>query len=302
MARNIYPGVFRKKFGFENWKDFDPELLQEIYDDDTQERAFDHKIYGYDLNLRAIEAADANVKAAGVGDIVALEQRDFQKFEQPAEKAIMVTNPPYGERLKPEDLTGLYQMIGKTLKHSFCGNEAWIISYKEECFEAIGLKPSFKIPLYNGALDCEFRKYQLFDGKLNAFRAAGGEVKTVEERRRMGEKHRFKQNRGEFNRRPADEERVPDEDFTPEYEMLRKRHREFQNTFGPRERRNDNPRRFEGEKDFKRGKGGDFKHERGDFKRRGDRDERGRGGKFGGRSSDRRDFGGKRGGKRPDRD
>ena len=139
MARNIYPGVFRKKFGFENWKDFDPELLQEIYDDDTQERAFDHKIYGYDLNLRAIEAADANVKAAGVSDIVTLEQRDFQKFEQPAEKAIMVTNPPYGERLKPEDLTGLYQMIGKTLKHSFCGNEAWIISYKEECFEAIGL-------------------------------------------------------------------------------------------------------------------------------------------------------------------
>ena len=302
MARNIYPGVFRKKFGFENWKDFDPELLQEIYDDDTQERAFDHKIYGYDLNLRAIEAADANVKAAGVGDIVTLEQRDFQKFEQPAEKAIMVTNPPYGERLKPEDLMGLYQMIGKTLKHSFCGNEAWIISYKEECFEAIGLKPSFKIPLYNGALDCEFRKYQLFDGKLNAFRAAGGEVKTTEERRRMGEKHRFKQNRGEFNRRPADEERVPDEDFTPEYEMLRKRHREFQNTFGPRERRNDNPRRFEGEKDFKRGKGGDFKHERGDFKRCSDRDERGRGGKFGGRSSDRRDFGGKRGGKRPDRD
>ena len=77
--------------------------------------------------------------------------------------------------------------------------------------------------------------------------------------------------------------------------MLRKRHREFQNTFGPRERRNDNPRRFEGEKDFKRGKGGDFK-------RRSDREERGRGGKFGGRSSDRRDFGGKRGGKRPDRD
>ena len=84
--------------------------------------------------------------------------------------------------------------------------------------------------------------------------------------------------------------------------MLRKHHRAFQNSFGPRDRRHDTPRRFECEKDFKRGKGGDFKHERGDFKRRGDRDERGRGGKFGGRSSDRRDFGGKRGGKRPDRD
>ena len=96
----------------------------------------------------------------------------------------------------------------------------------------------------------------------------------------MGEKHRFKQNRGEFNRRPADEERVPDEDFTPEYEMLRKRHREFQNTFGPRERRSENPRRFEGEKDFKRGKGGEFK-------RRSDREERGRGGKFGGKRRDK---------------
>ena len=86
-------------------------------------------------------------------------------------------------------------MIGERLKHEFGGNEAWILSYREECFEQIGLKPSIKIPLYNGSLECEFRKYALFDGKMKAFRAEGGVVKSEREKREMAQKHRFKKNR-----------------------------------------------------------------------------------------------------------
>ena len=74
-------------------------------------------------------------------------------------------NPPYGERISTNDLLGLYQMIGERLKHAFVGNEAWVLSYREECFDQIGLKPSKKVPLFNGALECEFRKYEIFDGK-----------------------------------------------------------------------------------------------------------------------------------------
>lgn len=95
----------------------------------------------------------------------------FQQFEQPKEKSLIITNPPYGERISTNDLLGLYQMIGERLKHSFTGNDAWILSYREECFDQIGLKPSIKIPLFNGALECEFRKYQLFDGKYKEFRS-----------------------------------------------------------------------------------------------------------------------------------
>lgn len=62
-------------------------------------------------------------------------------------------------------------MIGERLKHSFTGNDAWVLSYREECFDQIGLKPSIKIPLFNGSLECEFRKYQLFNGKFKEFRS-----------------------------------------------------------------------------------------------------------------------------------
>ena len=110
------------------------------------------------------------MKAAGLSKEVILKIQPFQQFEQPKEKSIIITNPPYGERISTNDLLGLYQMIGERLKHAFAGNDAWILSYREECFDQIGLKPSVKVPLFNGALECEFRKYQLFDGKYKEFR------------------------------------------------------------------------------------------------------------------------------------
>ena len=170
IARNIAPGVFRKEYAFEKWNDFDQNLFDSIYNDDSNEREFEHKIYGYDNNPKANEIATDNVKAAGLSKDIVLKLRPFQQFEQPAEKSIIITNPPYGERISTNDLLGLYQMIGERLKHAFIGNDAWILSYREECFDQIGLKPSTKVPLFNGALECEFRQYQLFDGKYKAFR------------------------------------------------------------------------------------------------------------------------------------
>ena len=170
IARNIAPGVFRKEFAFEKWNDFDQDLFDNVYNDDSQEREFTHKIYGYDNNPRANEIALHNMKAAGVSKDIVLALQPFQQFQQPKEKAILITNPPYGERISTNDLLGLYQMIVERLKHAFQGNDAWILSYREECFDQIGLKPSQKIPLFNGALECEFRKYQIFDGKYKEFR------------------------------------------------------------------------------------------------------------------------------------
>lgn len=195
IARNIAPGVFRKEFGFEKWKDFDQELFDNIYNDDSKEREFTHKIYGYDNNPKANEIATHNVKAAGVSKDVVLRIQPFQQFEQPTEKSIIITNPPYGERISANDLLGLYQMIGERLKHAFVGNDAWILSYRDECFDQIGLKPSVKVPLFNGALECQSRKYQIFDGKYKEFRTEheGEEFKPKHEEasfrpRRRGEK------------------------------------------------------------------------------------------------------------------
>lgn len=185
IARNIAPGVFRKEFGFEKWRDFDQDLFDSIYNDDSQEREFTHKIYGFDNNPRANEIATHNVKAAGVSRDVILRIQPFQQFEQPKEKSIIITNPPYGERISSDDLLGLYKMIGERLKHAFTGNDAWILSYRDECFDQIGLKPTVKIPLFNGSLECQFRQYQLFDGKFKAFRNSdeGKDFKSGREER-----------------------------------------------------------------------------------------------------------------------
>ncbi len=200
IAHNISPGVFRKEFAFEKWADFDQELFDMIYNDDSQEREFKHHIFGYDTDMKAVNTARMNVAAAGLSRDITIEQQDFKDFSQPKEKSIIVMNPPYGERISTPNLLGTYKMIGERLKHQFMGNEAWILSYREECFRQIGLKPSIKIPVYNGSLECEFRRYQLFDGKMSTFRHDGGIIKTEEEKREMAQKHRFKKER-EFKKR-----------------------------------------------------------------------------------------------------
>ena len=212
IARNISPGVFRKEFAFEKWNDFDQELFDMIYNDDSQEREFEHHIYGYDIDMKAVNTASLNVRAAGMSKDITIAQQDFKDFQQPAEKSIIVMNPPYGERISTPNLLGTYKMIGERFKKAFAGNEAWVLSYREECFEQIGLKPSIKIPVYNGSLECEFRKYVMFDGKMKEFRSEGGIVKTEHEKREMAQKHRFKKER-EFKKRISEETENEDGDI-----------------------------------------------------------------------------------------
>lgn len=207
IARNIYPGVFREEFGFERWKDFDPQLLENIYNDDSQEREFTHKIYGFDINRQAVAIATDNVRSAGVSQIVDVQQGDFYDFEwnpktvisddldvaafgaavsaEPEVRpAVMITNPPYGERITTDNILDLYATIGSRLKQAFAGNDAWILSTHDECFAQIGFRPSTKIALYNGNLPCEFRRYQVFAGRLSDRRSEGLDIKTDEERER----------------------------------------------------------------------------------------------------------------------
>lgn len=204
IAHNMSPGIFRKEFAFEKWEDYDADLFDSIYNDDSREKEFVHHIYGYDVDMKAVNTARLNVRAAGLTKDITIENADFKDFKQPSEKSIIVTNPPYGERISTPNLLGTYKMIGERLKHAFVGNEAWVLSYREECFEQIGLKPSIKIPVFNGSLECEFRKYSIFDGKMNTFRSEGGIVKSEEEKRQMAEKHRFKKNR-EFKKRVSED-------------------------------------------------------------------------------------------------
>ena len=268
IARGIAPGVYRKEYAFEKWADFDQELFDSIYEDDSKEHDFDHHIYGYDINRGAVAVATTNVKAAGLSKEITIKQQDFADFKQPAEKSIIITNPPYGERISAPDLLGLYKMIGSKFKHDFTGGDAWVLSYREECFDQIGLKPSLRTPLYNGSLECELRKYQIFSGKFNEMRAEGGDIKTAQERRMMADRKRFKQRR-DFKEKLEDD---PRDRFTRKKDREDFRHEERRDF--KRSERNDERRNFkrdnreEGRRDFKRGGRDNFRRdERRDFKR-----------------------------------
>lgn len=263
IAHNMSPGIFRKEFAFEKWNDYDADLFDSIYNDDSQEREFNHHIYGYDIDMKAVNTARLNIRAAGLSKDVTVEQADFKDFVRPQEKSLIVMNPPYGERISTPNLLATYKMIGERLKHSFAGNEAWVLSYREECFEQIGLKPSIKIPVYNGSLECEFRKYSIFDGKMKEFRAEGGIVKTEEEKRQMAEKHRFKKNR-EFKKRLEEDEENESADIR-NFKFLsverRKQNDERKATFGGKRSARDEDRKFGGKregKDFGRDGGKKF--------------------------------------------
>ena len=169
IALNIPPGIYRSSFAFEKWNDFDDELFDTLYNDDSYERPFNFKIYGSDNSPRAIKIAEQNVKSTGLSKYIQLDVTPVQKLEAPSEKCIMVTNPPYGERITSDDIYGLYASLGTTVKHKFAGNSAWVISSHEECLDKIGLKPSERIRLLNGALDCWYCRYDIFAGKRNDF-------------------------------------------------------------------------------------------------------------------------------------
>lgn len=169
IALNIPPGIYRKSFAFEKWLDFDSDVFDELLNEDTDETPFAFKIYGSDISPVAIKIAENNVRSASVSKYIELQTKGFQKLESIPKEGLLVTNPPYGERIKPNDLLGLYEQLGERLKHLFLGYSAWILSYREDCFEKIGLRPSEKIRLMNGPLECEFRCYEIFSGKRKEF-------------------------------------------------------------------------------------------------------------------------------------
>ncbi len=169
IALNIPPCIYRRQFAFEKWNDFDQDLFDEVYNDDSQERDFAFKIYGSDISAGALQVCRKNIESAGLSKYVEVKHAAIADFEPCEQKCLMVTNPPYGERLKLSELDALYGELGSLLKHKFTGNEAWVISSQVPCLAKIGLRASQKIKLKNGDLDCEFWKFEIFSGKRNKF-------------------------------------------------------------------------------------------------------------------------------------
>ncbi len=169
IALNIPPGIYRSSFAFEKWRDFDEELFDTLYNDDTVEKEFTHKIYGSDCAMRAVRIAEQNVKSAGLSKYIELTSMPLQKIEVERHDCLVVTNPPYGERITSPDIVKLYADLGTCMKHKFLNSEVWVISSADDLLKHIGLKPARRIRLTNGQLDCWYNKYEIFEGKRNDF-------------------------------------------------------------------------------------------------------------------------------------
>ncbi len=165
IACRIPPGKFRKYFGFQRWKDFDEELFNKVkLESNSQIRVSPVRISGSDISEQTLQFARANVEKAGLSDAVSLEVSDFKDLKSIDEQGFILLNPPYGQRIQPEEIDQLYSMIGTTLKHNFAGHIAWLITSNRESLKHVGLKPAEKHVLFNGALECVLLKYMMYQG------------------------------------------------------------------------------------------------------------------------------------------
>ena len=174
IARNIAPGIYRKGFAFEKWANFDADLFEDIYSDDSRERDFQHKIYGSDAGFYAVQVANKNIQSANLQRDIEVKQiriEELKLADQSTEGALVMMNPPYGERLSQDkNVLRLYQDIGTALKHQFSGATAWMISSNEEALKCVGLRPAKRIHLVNGDLECLFNQYVLFKGDRKSWK------------------------------------------------------------------------------------------------------------------------------------
>jgi putative N6-adenine-specific DNA methylase len=176
-ANNIPAGYFREDFGFMRWHKFmpfDEELWDTIFDAAIN-KITNHEqvIIGGELSPNVAKKAKENVKLAKVDDIVTIRNCDMKDFEVPHGRGVVIINPPYGERMVKDNIEELYKMMGDTFKQKFAGYNCWILSSNMDAFKHVGLRPTRKIALFNGQLECRFMKFEIYEGTKKIHKLEG---------------------------------------------------------------------------------------------------------------------------------
>ena len=176
-ANNIPAGYFREDFGFMRWHKFmpfDEELWDTIFDAAVN-KITNHEqvIIGGELSPNVAKKAKENVKFAKVDDIVTIRNCDMKDFEVPPGRGVVIINPPYGERMVKDNIEELYKMMGDTFKQKFAGYNCWILSSNMDAFKHVGLRPTRKIALFNGQLECRFMKFEIYEGTKKIHKLEG---------------------------------------------------------------------------------------------------------------------------------
>lgn len=173
MARGISPGLGRS-FAFEKLRRFDTRAWRELREASRAQAAPRQEpatIFGSDRDERALQAARANLAAAGLTDAVRLTRADARDIVPPAPQGLLLTNPPYGHRIGSDaDLAAFYPAFGDALKQRFAGWRACILTADFRLPQLIGLRPRRRTPLFNGALDCRLFEFPLVEGTMRGRR------------------------------------------------------------------------------------------------------------------------------------
>ena len=130
-------------------------------------------IVGSDLDPAAIESARENARRAGVAEDVRFDVAHYDVVRPPAPAGTLVVNPPYDERMKVPHLAAVYRRIGDALKQNWSGYTAFVFTGNMEAAKQIGLRPSRKIRLFNGAIRCQLLRYELRGARLDANKDSG---------------------------------------------------------------------------------------------------------------------------------
>jgi putative N6-adenine-specific DNA methylase len=164
LASGIPSNIERQHYAFKNFANYNAKVWEEIYEN-TPKRvsSLPCKIVGSDIDSEMVLKARRNLSGLPIGRFVEVENLSFEELINPVEAGVMVTNPPYGERMG-EDIEELYSKLGDWMKAELKGYTCWMISSSEEGFKNVGLRPERKIKLFNGDLECSFRKYSIYDG------------------------------------------------------------------------------------------------------------------------------------------
>ncbi|MEP6942120.1 MAG: THUMP domain-containing protein [Betaproteobacteria bacterium] len=170
MALDIAPGL-KRTFGFQKLGWYDGPTWQRIKQA-AQRRArppAPSGIHASDIDQKALAHCRANLVAAGVEGAVAVEHADVLTRGAPAAAGVIVSNPPYGVRIaSATPLAEFYPRLGDALKQRFSGWTAHLLSADRELARLIGLKPSRRVPLFNGALECRLYEYRLVAGSMRS--------------------------------------------------------------------------------------------------------------------------------------
>ena len=165
LACNIPPQWLRRDFSFKNWKDFSPLVWNRVKTEaDSKIRRKPLQISGGDIDPKAVALAKKSIKQLGLQLQVRVNEVAFERHLPKTTSGMIITNPPYGERLEKKDILAFYKLISDLLKQHFQGFEAWVLSSNVEALKHLKLRPAKKLDLYNGALACKFQQYELYQG------------------------------------------------------------------------------------------------------------------------------------------